>query len=244
MKPVRPAYLPTLLELLMLGAKDQPVRVTTVELAKRLGRSQQAASKHLYELERDGYIVRVKSGQVNHVKLTEKGLGVLTTLYTTLKSILEAVPKVYELKGYLFSGLREGAYYISLRGYRRQFIRKLGFDPYPGTLNIKLVTSVDRSLKRELDQYQGIGIEGFEDEHRTYGGARCFPAVVNDVVKGAVIILERTHYDDSVIEVIAPVEIRSVLGLKDGDLVRVKVFPLSEAKSSSSPQYLSSTSSF
>ena len=39
-----------------------------------------------------------------------------------------------------------------------------------------------------------------------------------------VLCIERTHYDSSVLEVIAPVKLRDLLGLKDGDSVTVKVF--------------------
>ncbi len=49
-------------------------------------------------------------------------------------------------------------------------------------------------------------------------------AVVNDLVEGAVGIFERTHYDDLVMEVISPINIREKLSLKDGDKVRVKIF--------------------
>ncbi|MCS7115904.1 MAG: DUF120 domain-containing protein [Nitrososphaerota archaeon] len=227
MKSVKPTHFLTLLELLLLGAKDQAIRLSTIELAKRLERSQQAASKYLCELEKVGYIIRMKSGKERYVKLTDKGIEALLSIYSSMRSILEATPKVFEFKGCVFSGLREGAYYISLEGYRRQFIQKLGFDPYPGTLNVRLTSAADRELKRELSRYQGIAIEGFEDKHRTYGGAKCFPALINDSLKCAVVLSERTHYDDSVIEIIAPISIRKELHLKDGDLVRVKVYSTS-----------------
>lgn len=69
----------------------------------------------------------------------------------------------------------------------------------------------------------GIKIEGFRDGLRTYGSLKCFPALIEDV-RGAVLIIERTHYDSSVIEVIAPVRLRDVLHIEDGDVVTVKVF--------------------
>lgn len=218
------AHIPILIELLSLGAKDNPIKISTIEISKRMGKSQQLASKHLLELENEGYVERFKSNRQNSIKLTEKGLNQLTKLYLALKEVLEAPPSVIEIEGELFSGLGEGSYYISLEGYRRQFIDKLGFDPYLGTLNLKLTSPKDRKLRRELEHYSGISIEGFKDEHRTYGGAKCFIAVVNDQVEGAVGFLERTHYDDSVLEVVSPLNIREKLGLKDGDRVKVKVF--------------------
>ncbi len=218
------AHIPILIELLLLGAKNSPLKISTIEISKRMGKSQQLASKHLLELEKEGYVERFKEDRQYSIRLTEKGLNQITKLYLALREVLEAPPSIIEIEGELFSGLEEGSYYVSLGGYRRQFIEKLGFDPYIGTLNLKLTSPKDRRLRRELEHYSGISIDGFKDEHRTYGRAKCFMAVVNDLVEGAVGIFERSHYDDSVLEVISPIKIREKLGLKDGDKVKVKVF--------------------
>jgi len=207
-----------------LGAKDRPVELSTTRLAKQIGKSQQAASKHLLELENEGFIERVRMGYRNGVKLTSKGIEAVMKLYIQLKVVLEEMPPVIDIKGELFSGIGEGAYYVSLHGYRRQFLKRIGFDPYPGTFNVKLKSSVDRRLRRELEQYKGIYIEGFQDEHRTYGAVRCFKVLINDAIEGALLATERTHYDDSVLEIIAPIFVRAKLGLKDGDEVRVRVY--------------------
>ena len=220
---IKPALIPTLIELLLLGAKDEPIKISTYELAKKIGRSQQAASNHLLELEKEGYIERLRVKGGYGVKLSEQGLRVLTNIYQKLRQALEAMPEFITLRGRVFTGIGEGAYYVSLKGYRKQFIAKLGFDPYPGTLNIKLSTPLDRRLRRELEHYRGIRIHEFEDGQRTYGGARCFRATLNDVIEGAVLAIDRTHYDDSVVEFIAPVNVRERLGLKDGAEVTINV---------------------
>jgi len=224
------AHIPILIELLLLGAKDSPIKISTIEISKRIGKSQQLASKHLLELENEGCVERFKGDRRYSIKLTERGLNQLTKLYLALREVLETPPSVIEIEGELFSGLGEGSYYVSLDSYRRQFIDKLGFDPYIGTLNLKLTSSKDRKLRHELEHYSGIIIDGFKDEHRTYGSAKCFMAIVNDLVEGAVGIFERSHYDDSVLEVISPIKIREKLGLKDGDRVKVKVFLESSSK--------------
>lgn len=218
------AHIPILVELLLLGAKDTPIKISTVEISKRIGKSQQLASKHLLELESEGYVERFKSNRQYSIKLTEKGLKQLMKIYLALKEVLEAAPQTIEIEGELFSGIGEGSYYVSLEGYRRQFINKLGFDPYLGTLNLRLTSQKDRKLRHELEHYPGINIDSFRDEHRTYGGAKCFMAVINDQIEGAVGIFERSHYDDSVLEVISPINIRKKLNLKDGDKVKVKIF--------------------
>jgi riboflavin kinase len=76
---------------------------------------------------------------------------------------------------------------------------------------------------RDLRSREGLRIEGFESEKRTYGGARCYRATVNGRYPAAVLVIDRTHYDDSVMEIISPVHFRKELGLKDGDEVTVTV---------------------
>jgi len=60
------------------------------------------------------------------------------------------------------------------------------------------------------------------DQNRTFGEASCFNVMIKDV-RGAVIIPERTHYPEDVIEVIAPLNLREYLKVKDGSIVEVEV---------------------
>jgi len=219
---VKAVYLDTLLHLLSLGAKDTPVYISTTELGKRLGRSQQAASRHLLELERAGLLSReVISGRVG-LRLTPKGCDALYSIYVQMKASFDSTPHL-ELSGQVFTGLGEGAYYMSIRGYRRQFVRKLGFDPYLGTLNIRLSSAKDIATRNELEHLPGIWIEGFEDGSRSYGPVKSFRAKLNNSLDGALLLIERTHHDKSVIEFIAPVNAREMLGLTDGQVVTVSV---------------------
>lgn len=222
-RALRSIYLPTLIELLLAGAKSKPVVVTSAELARRLGRSQQAASNHILELEKNGYIQRQRVGRGFAVMITDKGVNELASFYLTLRSMMEETPDIYEFHGHVFTGLGEGAYYMSLRGYREQFKTKLGFDPYPGTLNLRLKSALEMQRLAELKQRPGIRIEGFTDGNRTYGGLKVYSALIEDE-RGAVLAIDRTHYDNSVLEVISPVRLRDVLSLQENSKVTVKVF--------------------
>ena len=135
-------------------------------------------------------------------------------------------PPSVTLEGTVFAGLGEGGYYISKEVYRKQFIEKLGFDPYPGTLNLKLVTEYDLQTRTELETYPAIEIQGFKNENRTFGFVKCYPAIIDNKAKGALIFALRSHYDISVLEIIAPVYLRKQLNLKDGQTVKVEVFTL------------------
>ncbi len=55
------------------------------------------------------------------------------------------------------------------------------------------------------------------------GLVKCYPAVIDNKVKGALITALRSHYDVSVLEIIAPVCLRKQLNLKDGDKVKVEI---------------------
>lgn len=222
MKP-KPIHIPALIQLLLLGAGENYIQISTKVLGAKLGKSQQSTSNYLAYLEEAGYIERTrKAGQIS-VKVTQDGINSLNEIYSFLKRIFEEPGRIFKIRGNVFSGLGEGAYYMSLQGYRKQFKAKLGFNPYPGTLNIKIETSPYRRLRRDLNTLQGIIIEGFKGTDRTFGGAKCYFATINSKVNGAVLILERTHYDDSVIEIIAPKNIRDELGLTDGSSVIIEV---------------------
>jgi riboflavin kinase len=126
--------------------------------------------------------------------------------------------------GEVFTGLGEGAYYTTREGYRKQFIEQLGFDPYPGTLNLKLTTDYDIKARSELEMYPSLIISGFKDELRIFGPVKCFRALINNKIEGAIVSAIRSHYNSSVVEVIAPVYLREKLKLKDGNKVRVEIF--------------------
>ncbi|HVP23061.1 MAG TPA: DUF120 domain-containing protein [Conexivisphaerales archaeon] len=228
----RSPYFPTLVELLLLGAKSRFVELTTEGLAEQLGRSQQAMSQHILELEREGYIEREREGRRFNIKLTDKAVNDLTSYYLMLRSVLEEAPDIYEFHGELFTGLGEGAYYVSMGGYTRQFKEKLGYEPFPGTLNLRLDSRTDRVQLEQLRAKQGILIEGFKDGTRTYGALRVYPALIEDE-RGGILAIDRSHYDASVLELIAPKNLRDALGIRDGARVSVKAFVRTPAPRSS-----------
>jgi len=217
----------TLYKLAELGASSRTVKVSTEYLAEKIGSSQQTASRHLINLEKMGWIKRTITPEGCLTKITSQGVAELKKLYSELRLIFEsAYPPSITLEGTLFTGLGEGAYYVTKEGYRKQFIEKLGFDPYPGTLNLKLTTEYDINSLSELETYPAVELEGFEDESRTFGAVKCYPAIINNKVKGAVIYALRSHYGSSVLEVVSPFFLRNRLKLKDGNKVKVEILIL------------------
>jgi len=216
-----------LYKLAEMGACRRTVKVSTEYLAEKMGSSQQTASRHLIQLEKKGWIRRTITPEGCLIKMTDSGVAELKRLYSGLRLIMEAAyPPSVTLEGAVFTGLGEGAYYVMREGYRKQFMERLGFDPYPGTLNLKLTADYDIKTRTELEAYPAIEIQGFKNESRTFGPVKCYPAVINNKVKGAVVLALRSHYNSSVLEVIAPTYLRSQLKLKDGNKVKVEVLTL------------------
>lgn len=220
-------HLFTLLKLAEMGAHRRTARISTEYLASKLGASQQTASRYLIELDKNGWLKRTMTPEGCLIRLTESGVKELNNLFSTLRFLLEATyPPSITLEGTVFTGLGEGAYYISKEPYRKQFIEQLGFDPYPGTLNLKLTTEYDAKTRSELEAYPAIEVGGFKNEDRTFGSVKCYPVIIDNKVKGALILALRSHYDVSVLEIIASVQLRKHLKLKDGHKVKVEVLTL------------------
>jgi riboflavin kinase len=220
-------HLFTLIKLAEMGAHRRTAKISTEYLAGKLGTSQQTASRYLIELDAKGWVERTITPEGCLLRITSAGVKELNRLYTNLRFLMEAAyPPSITLEGTVFTGLGEGAYYISKESYRKQFIEKLGFDPYPGTLNLRLTTDYDVKARDEIEAYPAVEIEGFKNQDRTFGSVKCYSVIIENQVKGALISALRSHYDASVVEIIAPVSLRKHLKLKDGHKVKVEVLTL------------------
>jgi len=213
----------TLTHLLSKGAKHNFVNITTSSLGKEIKKSQQAASKHLLELEKSDFIERITDGRKMSVKITPKGYSEMVNLSHMLTKSLTSSPSSVVLKGNLVSGMGEGAYYMSLKGYTKQFKSKIGYIPFPGTFNVKLEKKEYTEAIRQFAGLDGIHINGYSDGKRTYGWVKCFRAELNSSFGCELIRLERTHHDTSTIELISKNNLRKTAKLSDGSKVTIIV---------------------
>ena len=207
-----------------LGAGRTPTVISSSKLGDAFVITQQAASLRLLKLEKAGLIKRAHSGRGLTVRLTDAGLKLAGSFYSGLKGALEHPPGELTFNGTVFTGFGEGGYYVSLRGYAKPFVDALGFEPFPGTLNLRLSNEAMIEQRSSLDHLPGVEVSGFEDRSRTYGPVKCFKALVGAKYRGAVLAIARTHYDSSVLEVISPINLRKALRLKDGDDCSVTVY--------------------
>jgi riboflavin kinase len=214
----------TLLHLVRLGAVRSFTSITTEKLGDSMGLSQQAASLRLTDLERAGLVERAHSGRGLAIRLTDSGLNTVEAFLADTNVNLERGKNELTFRGTLFTGLNEGRYYVSLKGYAMSFSKALGFEPFPGTLNLRLTSEAMIEQRRRLDLMKGIEVSGFSDGKRSYGPVKCFKAKIAGKQAGAVLAIERTNYDSSVLEVISPFNLRRSLGLKDGDECSVTAY--------------------
>ncbi len=189
--------------------------------------SQQTASRRFSDLEDLGWIERKIEGNDHIVRITKTGADVLLAQYKSLKNILENILIVGEVT----SGLKEGAYYVSIKGYFEQFKEKLGFTPYKGTLNLELSDLNYKLLRENIKNRIPIIIEGFQDKQseRMYGDVECHDCYLSRLDnqerkrKAAILDIERTHHKENIVEILAEPYLRDYFNLKDGDRLRIEL---------------------
>ena len=127
--------------------------------------------------------------------------------------------------GTVVSGLGKGAAFTELDWAKKQFIEKLGIDPYPGTLNLHLNDEKIRSEWQRLQETDSYTIYASDDDSCD---ARCYPIFISEQYAGAIVVPLIENYPEDQLEIIAPISLRDNLSIEDGDLVKLEMnHPLS-----------------
>lgn len=119
--------------------------------------------------------------------------------------------------GRVKSGLGRGKYFMGQKEYRKQFIKKLGIDPYFGTLNLSLSEAYARKLEKLKSKR--IIVKGFKRGKRKFGSVVCYNAEISGIKCALVQPKLSKHINTA--ELISEKKLRSALKLKDGNAVRV-----------------------
>jgi len=125
------------------------------------------------------------------------------------------------MTGTLTSGIGEGAYFMALDWVVSGFEEKLGFRPYPGTVNLAMGGAAWRHARAELVRLEGIELP----PHPGNCGAKCFRVLVEDRHEGALIIPDVPDYPEDKLEIVAPMELRPLLSVSDGGAVHLRLLP-------------------
>ena len=124
------------------------------------------------------------------------------------------------LSGRVVSGSGQGALFTQLPWAREAFLTLLGFDPFPGTLNLKLEDPEAVQHWKNLKMHPGYALI---PPHRETCRARCYPVLVESRLTAAIVYPEVPDYPEDQLELIAPVSLRKSLSLKDSDRLELEV---------------------
>jgi riboflavin kinase len=120
--------------------------------------------------------------------------------------------------GRIVSGRGEGEKYLRLEWVKQQLTEKLGFEPFPGTLNLQLDQNYIKE-KRLLNKKSALGI--------CQSTGYCIGLLFKASIVGqacAVIIPKVKDYPSNLLEIVSEFDLRRELHLSDNDEVEVTVF--------------------
>ena len=121
-----------------------------------------------------------------------------------------------KINGRLISEVGQGKYFTQLAWARRQFIDKLGIDPFPGTVNVIVDEPESMSVWDRLKNTPGVSIDNPNSGPHDCN-ARCYKVSLKGQLDAAIVFPEVTDYSTNQIEIIAAVGIRDALSLNDDD---------------------------
>ncbi|MFW9960416.1 MAG: DUF120 domain-containing protein [Candidatus Thorarchaeota archaeon] len=214
----------TLYSLANKGAILNKTVLTTSELGEIMNVSQQTASRRIALCVEEGYLLRLHTADGMLLQITSSGRDELLRVFSNLEVAFTPVQDDIVIEGRLVTGLGEGAYYVDV--YASRLRDALGFKPHLGTLNVKVIDDDSRRAIGRMKNTPPLVVSGFRHKGRTFGDVICYRVKVNNEIEAAVVIAQRTHHSEDILEVVAPVDIRKTLNIEDNSKVVLTVIPL------------------
>jgi riboflavin kinase len=124
------------------------------------------------------------------------------------------------LTGKIVSGIKQGVFFTQLDWVQEQCLEKLGFKPYPGTLNLEIAHE-NMAIIEDLRPQEGVELV---PPNSNFCSGFVFPITVEGI-SGAIVAPAadvRVH-GENVIEIISHLGLKDALGVKDGDFVSLIV---------------------
>ena len=125
-----------------------------------------------------------------------------------------------KITGKIVGGAKQGAFFTQLDWVREQCLEKLGFAPWPGTLNLEI--SMDHvAVIEELKVTEGLELVSPDSN---YCSGHVFPVSIEGLSAAVVLPSEdvRVHAKN-IIEIIAPKMLKDALNATDGDWVTLTI---------------------
>jgi len=121
-----------------------------------------------------------------------------------------------KITGKIVGGAKQGAFFTELDWVQQQCVDKLGFAPWPGTLNLEI--PMDRvAVIEELMVKEGMELVSPDSN---YCSGHVFPVSIEGIPAAIVLPAEdvRVHAKN-IVEIISPEMLKESLNVKDGDWV-------------------------
>jgi len=127
-----------------------------------------------------------------------------------------------KIQGVIFSDLGVASRFMSLAWVQQALSERLGFAPFPATLNVRPARQEDEAawaaIQNDASLFSRMPSHGGSCLARIYRiaieaptGRACQSA------EGAVLLPEVKDYPKDKIEIVAPVRLKDALGVRDGD---------------------------
>ncbi len=135
-----------------------------------------------------------------------------------------------KINGIIFSDLGQASSFMALDWVMEALRQRLGFYPYPATLNLRPKSQEDaQSWELIRRQSRALNLVAADDG---FCNARLFLVVIEapdgegtKTLMGAVLVPEVPGYPKEKIEVVAPVRLKDELRVKDGDQLTLEFIP-------------------
>jgi CTP-dependent riboflavin kinase len=125
-----------------------------------------------------------------------------------------------QITGKIVGGAKQGAFFTQLDWVQDQCLSKLGFAPWPGTLNLEI--PMDQVVVIEdLNAKEGMELVSPDSN---YCSGHVFPVSIEGLPAAVVMPAEdvRVHAKN-IIEIISPEMLKESLGVKDGDRITLTI---------------------
>ncbi|HSK29681.1 MAG TPA: DUF120 domain-containing protein [Candidatus Limnocylindria bacterium] len=131
------------------------------------------------------------------------------------------------MTGIVFSDLGRASSFLALDWVQELLKQRLGYNPFPATLNLRPMGLEDAELWQRAQQE----LNGVPLTHATpgYCGARLFRIEIHGPgqgegrrVEGAILLPEVKDYPKDKIEIVAPMRLKDHFGVEDGDALTLE----------------------
>jgi CTP-dependent riboflavin kinase len=129
------------------------------------------------------------------------------------------------MTGVIFSDLGLASSFMSLDWVQLALEQRLGFVPFPATLNIRPKAAEDAETWRRMKS-ESAGLP-LESPQGGFCSARLYPVEVSGdtgetKVTAAILVPEVKDYPSDKIEIVAPLRLKDHLGARDGDAITLE----------------------